>query len=134
MRNTVVAVLSLASCMLSAQAATPAQTQDANYPTAQVKRVSTGVTAPRLIYKVDVIANSPEALRLLNNDCKVVVSMIVDKNGKPSDLRIVQSAGAGTDASVLAAVSQYRFLPGTVSNQPVATPVNLEVLIQKNYR
>jgi TonB family protein len=60
--------------------------------------------------------------------------MIVDKTGKPSDLRIVQSASPSLDASVLAAVSQYRFAPGTVSNEPVATPLNLEVLITNNYR
>jgi TonB family protein len=134
MRNAVVAILSLSSCLLSAQASTPAQTQDSGTGTAQVKRVSTGVVAPRLIYKVDVIADSTEAARVLNSDCKVVLSMIVDKNGKPSDLKIVRSAGPSADASVLAAVSQYRFAPGTVSNQPVATPLNLEVLITNSYR
>jgi TonB family protein len=134
MRNAVVALLSLSSCMLTAQAATPAQTQDASNGTVQVRRVSTGVTAPRLIRKVDVVADSPEAARVLSADCKVVVSMIVDKTGKPSDLRIVQSASPSLDASVLAAVSQYRFAPGTVSNEPVATPLNLEVLITNNYR
>jgi TonB family protein len=114
--------------MLHAQANTPAQTQP------QVKRISTGVTAPKLIYKVDVVADSTETARLINDDTKVVVGMIVDKTGKPSDLKIIKSAGAGVDASVLAAVSQYRFTPGTVSNQPIATPLNLEVVISTSYR
>jgi TonB family protein len=61
--------------------------------------------------------------------------MIVDKTGKPSDLKIVKSAGStGVDASVLAAVSQYRFAPGTVSNQPIAVPLDLEVVISNSYR
>jgi TonB family protein len=61
--------------------------------------------------------------------------MIVDKAGKPSDLKIVKSAGSTVvDASVLAAVSQYRFTPGTVSNQPIAVPVDLEVIISNSYR
>jgi TonB family protein len=121
--------------MLHAQASSPAPTQVAsNGPAPQIKRVSTGVVAPRLIYKVDVVADSTSTARLLNNDCKVVVGMIVDKTGKPEDLKIVQSAGAGVDASVLAAVSQYRFAPGTVSNQPIATPLNLEILISNSYR
>src|ERR1700761_4361273 len=107
MRKLIVAILSLSSFMLHAQANTPAQTQ-------QVKRVSTGVIAPKLIYKVDVVADSNGTARLLNNDTKVVVGMIVDKTGKPYDLKILQSAGAGVDASVLAAGSQYRFTPGTV--------------------
>jgi TonB family protein len=60
--------------------------------------------------------------------------MIVDKDGKPEDLKIVRSSGTGLDANVLSAVSQYRFTPGTVSNQPVATPLNLEVVIANENR
>ena len=128
MRKVLVAILSLSSLALHAQANSPAQTQP------QVKRISTGVIAPKLIYKVDVVADSTGTARLLDNETKVVVGMIVDKTGKPSDLKILQSAGAGVDASVLAAVSQYRFTPGMVSNQPVATPLNLEVVISNSYR
>ena len=135
MRRIIVAILSLSSVMLHAQANSPAPTQVAsNGPAPQSRRISTGVIAPKLIYKVDVVADSTSTARLLSNDCKVVVGMIVDKTGKPSDLKIVQSAGAGVDASVLAAVSQYRFTPGMVSNQPIATPLNLEVLISNSYR
>jgi TonB family protein len=121
--------------MLHAQASTPAQTQVASNGSApQVKRISTGVTPPKLIYKVDVEADSTGTARLINDDTKVVVGMIVDKTGRPSDLKIIKSAGAGVDASVLAAVSQYRFTPGMVSNEPIATPLNLEVVIQTSYR
>jgi TonB family protein len=124
MRKLIVAILSLSSIMISAQAAeTPATT----------KRVSTGVIAPKLIYKVDVVAD-PSTARMLQNDTTVVVGMIVDKAGKPEDLKIIRSSGTGLDASVLSAVSQYRFTPGTVSNQPVATPLNLEVVIANEYR
>jgi TonB family protein len=121
--------------MLHAQANTPAQTQVAsNGSEPQVKRISTGVTTPKLIYKVNVVTDPDGTGRLVNDDTKVVVGMIVDKTGKPSDLKIIQSAGAGVDASVLAAVSQYRFTPGMVSNQPIATPLNLEVVISNTYR
>ena len=131
MRKLIVAILSLSSFMLHAQASTPAQTQVASNGSA--KRISTGVIAPKLIYKVDVVADTSTA-RLLNDDTKVVVGMIVDKTGRPSDLKIIKSAGPGVDASVLAAVSQYRFTPGMVSNQPIASPLNLEVVISTSYR
>ena len=135
MRNLTVAILSLSSFMLHAQVNTPAQTPVASDGSApQVKRISTGVTVPKLVYKVDLAADSTGSARLISDSTTVVVGMIVDKNGKPSDLKILQSAGAGVDASVLAAVSQYRFTPGTVSNQPIATPLNLEVRIQNSYR
>ncbi len=59
MRKIIVAILSLSSVMLHAQASTPAQTQVAtNGPAPQVKRVSTGVIPPKLIYNVDVVADS----------------------------------------------------------------------------
>jgi TonB family protein len=135
MRKVTVAILSLSSFMLHAQVNTPAQTQVASNGSApQVKRISTGVIAPKLIYKVDVVADSNKTARLINDDTKVVVGMIVDKTGKPTDLKIVKSAGAELDASVLAAVSQYRFTPGMVSNQPIASPLNLEVVIATSYR
>jgi TonB family protein len=134
MRNLTVAILSLSSFMLHAQANTPAQTPVSSDGSAsQVRRVSTGVITPKLIYKVD-LESDPNRSSLLVNDTKVVVGMIVDKNGRPSDLKILQSAGAGVDASVLAAVSKYRFTPGMVSNQPIATPLNLEVVISNSYR
>ncbi len=135
MRKLIVAILSLSSFMLHAQANTPAQTQVASNGSApQVKRISTGGIAPKLIYKVDVVADSNGTARLINDDTRVVVGMIVDKNGRPSDLKIIKSAGAGVDASVLAAVSQYRFTPGMVSNEPIASPLNLEVVISTSYR
>jgi TonB family protein len=135
MRNLTVAILSLSSFMLHAQASTPASTSVAdNGSVSQVKRISTGVIAPKLVYKVDLVADSAAAAGRLNNDCTVVVGMIVDKSGKPSDLKIIRSAGPGVDASVLSAVSQYRFTPGMVSNEPIATPLNLEVVISSNYR
>ena len=128
------AILSLSSVMLHAQANTPAQTQIAtNGSEAQVRRVSTGVVPPKLIYTVDVQADEATA-RFLPNDTKVVVGMIVDKSGRPEDLKIVKSANPEVDARVLSAVSQYRFAPGTVSNQPIESPVNLEVIIATSYR
>jgi TonB family protein len=123
MRKLLVAILSLSSISVLAQADSSATT----------KRISTGVIAPKLIYKVDVVAD-PTTTRFLQNDTTVVVGMIVDKGGKPEDLKIIRSSGTGLDANVLAAVSQYRFTPGTVSNQPVATPLNLEVVIANENR
>jgi TonB family protein len=134
MRILTTAILSLSSVMLHAQATTPVQTQVATSGSEpQMKRVSTGVVPPRLIYTVDVQADETTT-KFLNNDTRVVVGMIVDKGGKPEDLKIIKSANPQVDARVLDAVSQYRFAPGTVSNQPVASPLNLEVVIASSYR
>jgi TonB family protein len=123
MHKLFVAILSLSSVSVFAQANT----------SVAIKRVSTGVIAPKLVYKVDVVAD-PTATRFLQNDTTVVVGMIVDKSGRPEDLKIIRSSGTPLDGNVLTAVSQYRFTPGTVSNEPVATPLNLEVVIANENR
>jgi TonB family protein len=56
--------------------------------------------------------------------------MTVDASGKPTDLKIVQSVNPVMDRNVLNAVSQYRFAPGTLDDQPTAVPVNLAVILK----
>jgi len=61
----------------------------------------------------------------------VIVHATVDVYGIPRNLSISKSAGAVVDDKVLAAVSQYRFRPATMENQPVAAAVTISVKIQK---
>jgi TonB family protein len=144
MRKAILATLALSPMLLHAQVNSPAKTQtvleskvDApkaiavsakdGVPTTAL-RVSTGVTAPKLISTIEITSvTAPRTF--VGQDQTVVVSMIVHENGKPSDLAIVRSGGAAIDKNVLAAVSQYRFKPGTLDNQPTAVPVNLEITL-----
>jgi TonB family protein len=147
MRKVLVAALALSPMMLHAQANSPAQPQSstlqaklgqpnelaaaANSPRAAATptgiRISTGVVAPKLVHTVDITTNNDMLWQAFPTGRKVVVGMIVDETGKPTDLKIVRSAGAAMDKNVLDAVSQYRFEPGTVSHQAVASPLNLEI-------
>ena len=56
--------------------------------------------------------------------------MIVNENGVPNDLEVVGSNAFVSNQNVLAAVSQYRFTPGTLPNQPTAVPANLEITVR----
>ena len=141
MRTAILAALALTPVVLHAQANSPAQAKPTlesrlsppaitaagdRTATPKTLRVSTGVIAPKLIHTVDVPIDSSSST-FYGGPRKVVVGMIVGTDGVPSDLKVVQSAGPVVDKSVLEAVSQYRFAPGTVSSQPVAFPLNLEV-------
>jgi hypothetical protein len=152
MRKVIVATLALTPILLHAQANSPAQTQsspssnlqsklvqpkdfvtsEADHGTASVAphRISTGVTAPKLVHTVAVESDPDLAPKGFNVDRKTVVSMVVDATGKPCDLKIVRSLGSIMDRNVLAAVSQYRFTPGTLDGEPTAVPVNLEVTLR----
>jgi TonB family protein len=147
MRRVIVATLLLSPMLLHAQANSPAQPQtsalqaklvpaafssEADRSTAGTTtpvRVSTGVNGPKLVHTVAVESDSgfTPAARF---ERTAVVSLTVDADGKPSDLKIVQSVNPIMDKNVLAAVSQYRFTPGTLDDQPTAVPVSLEVVLR----
>ncbi|HEY2039385.1 MAG TPA: TonB family protein [Edaphobacter sp.] len=142
MRQALLATLFLSPVLLHAQANSPAQTQIAlaARPVAPAEagaadrgtltkpvRISTGVVAPKLVHSVSVSSEGSNPWTNVTANKAVTVGMIVDETGKPTNLKIVKSAGPIVDRNVLEAVSQYRFEPGTVSNQAVSFPLNLEV-------
>lgn len=148
MRKVLVAALALSPVMLHAQATSPAQPRSsapvlesklaapainssADHATASPIRVTTGVTAPKLVHVVDIPADGAGWAWHVNGiERTAVVSMVVDEKGVPSNLKIVHSIGADMDDNVLAAVKKYRFQPGSLNHQPTAVPVNLEVVIR----
>ncbi len=156
MRKVIMATLALSPIMLHAQANSPAQPQAANAPVLQSKlvqpnefaagaphsatatsgplRVSTGVAAPKLIHTVDILSDNEWTPRVAGINRKVVVAMLVDAKGVPSDLKIIRSVGAEMDKNVLAAVSQYRFKPGTLNHEPTPVPLNLEIVMLSGLR
>jgi len=154
MRSAMVAALALSPLMVHAQAVAPAQPQAASAPVLDASlngskgmklaavaaedraaaneaavRVSTGVVAPRLIYTVHISARSSFMGSQIGPRAAVVL-MTVDSEGRPSDVKIVQSADPSMDGDVLAAVRQFRFAPGTLDGQKTSVPVRLELTIQ----
>ncbi len=143
MRKLIVAALALSPMMLHAQAHSPAPTQTSSLvrlndfraanavsgatPTSAPLRISTGVVSPKLLSTVSIVV---PAQPINTIDRLAIVSMIDDANGKPSDLKIVRSAGALLDGNVLNAVGQYRFTPGTLNNEPTAIPLTLEITLR----
>ena len=153
MRKVIVATLALTPMLLHAQANSPAQTpsspssntlqsklvepkelnaSEAVAHTATPLRVSTGVIAPKLVYTISVESDTDFVPRGFITDRRTVVEMVVDATGKPSNLKILQSLGPVMDHNVLAAVSQYRFSPGTLDGQATSVPVNLEVVLRSS--
>jgi TonB family protein len=153
MRRVIVATLALFPALLHAQATSPAQPQSTGSSTslqsslvqpaelgrssddaAAPLRISTGVNAPKLIHTVDVESDSDTIFQAATTDKKVVVEMLVDESGKPSDIKVVGSLAPVMERNVLAAVSQFRFTPGTLDNQPAAVPVDLEITLHSTLR
>jgi periplasmic protein TonB len=91
-------------------------------------QVGGSVTAPKLIYAVDP-EFTDEARRVkFQGDC--MVTLIVDAQGKPQRIRVVQPLGMGLDERAVEAVKQYRFKPATFKGKPVPVEINVEVIFR----
>ena len=84
---------------------------------AQAPDAGTGVLtkAPTLLKQVDAVFPADAG-----TGGTVVMEIDLGADGKVTDARVVQSAGADFDASALAAVRQFEFTPAEVDGQPMA--------------
>jgi TonB family protein len=57
----------------------------------------------------------------------VMISMIVNEEGMPTNLKVVRSVGHGLDEKALEAASQYRFKPALRDGKPVAVRITMEI-------
>jgi TonB family protein len=124
------AALALSPALLHAQPLTAAAASDAT-GSSHPFRVSTGVVPPQLVHSIAIPSDMDWEWKLAGNERTAEVSLTVDATGRPTNLKIVKSAGVDIDQNVLEAVSQYRFKPATVSNQTAPMDVDLTLNILK---
>jgi len=86
-------------------------------------RVGNGVSAPIPINKP--APEYSEEARLAAVDGQVVVSLVVDAEGNPTDLKVTKPIGFGLDEKALEAVRSWKFTPGI--KEGVAVPVRTQV-------
>jgi periplasmic protein TonB len=90
-----------------------------------VYRVGGGVSAPSVLYKVD--PEYSEEARKAKYSGTVLISLIVDANGKAQNIRVVRSLGLGLDEKAMEAVAKWKFKPGMKGGLPVAVQATIEV-------
>ena len=90
-----------------------------------VFRVGGGVSAPKVIYKLDP-EYSTEA-RQAKYQGTVVLSVIVDADGHTRQVHVARSLGMGLDEKAVEAVRQWRFEPARKDGRPVPVAVDVEV-------
>lgn len=151
MKRTMLAILAISPLMLHAQAKSSAQPESTPALQSSVLqpavfaaarngaaaaatvttpiRVSTGVVNPVLVHTVSLSQSGILPAGFVRNR-SVALQFTVDKDGKPTNLKVTRSAGEPTDNEVLAAVSEYRYKPATLNGEPIPMDINLNVLIQ----
>jgi TonB family protein len=90
-----------------------------------VYRIGGGVSAPVILYKVE--PEYSEEARKAKYQGTVVLSIVIDEQGRPRDIKVIRPLGMGLDEKAIEAVSKWRFRPGYKDGKPVAVLATVEV-------
>ncbi len=97
---------------------------DRNAP-GPVYQLGGDVTTPRPIYKVE--PQYSEEARHAGLQGIVVLQIIIDEKGVPSDIKLRRRLGLGLDEKAVEALTKWRFKPGTKNGRPVAVRATVEI-------
>ena len=117
-----VAALSLAACAGNRVYSTE------NGVTAQ--SVENDVTAPSVKYQVE--PEYSEEARKAKFAGKVMLSIVVDEEGLPQNIRVVRKLGLGLDEKAIEAVQKWHFNPGMKDGKPVPVAATIEVIFRQD--
>jgi TonB family protein len=88
-------------------------------------RIGGDVSAPVLISKIE--PEYSEEARKAKYSGSVLLSIIVDQNGLPRDIKVVRPLGLGLDQKAIEAVMKWRFRPGMKGGRAVSVQAQVEV-------
>jgi TonB family protein len=94
----------------------------------QVERIGNGITAPAVLFKVP--AEYSEEARKKKYSGTVLLSIIVDTQGRAQNIHVVKSLGMGLDEKAIEAIQKWKFKPAMKDG----TPVNVRAQIEVNFR
>jgi TonB family protein len=84
-----------------------------------------GVSVPEVIFNPE--PSFSEEARKAKYQGVVMLYVVVGKDGHTYDIRVAQSLGMGLDEKAIEAVTRWRFRPGMLGGQPVATQIAVQV-------
>ena len=90
-----------------------------------VFKVGGGVSAPTVLFKVD--PEYSEEARKAKYSGSVLLSIVVDTEGRAQDIHVVKSLGMGLDEKAMEAVAKWKFKPGMNKGQAVKVRAQIEV-------
>jgi TonB family protein len=84
-----------------------------------------GMTVPKLRSKEEPRYST--AARVMKLHGAVLFSLVIDRDGKVRNIRIVRGIGFGLDEAAYDAIKRWKFKPSTLEGQPIAVTANTEV-------
>jgi TonB family protein len=93
-----------------------------------VYKVGGGITAPRPIAAPEPVYTDEARRANIQGTC--VLSLVVDAEGHPREIRVVRGLGYGLDAKAIETVKQWRFEPAKKGVTPVNVQVSVEIVFR----
>ncbi len=87
------------------------------------------ISAPVVLHSV--MAEYSDEARRANYQGVCLISLIVDAQGNPQNIRVVRALGMGLDAKAIEAIRQYKFKPAMKDG---TTPVPVQITIEVDFR
>ena len=84
-----------------------------------------GVIAPRLVHKQE--PDYTQEAKDAKIGGRVMLSAIVDVDGKAHDVKVDEGLDTGLDANAVSAIGTWMFEPAQKNNEPVPVAVKIEV-------
>jgi TonB family protein len=91
----------------------------------KVYRVGQGIAAPVPVTKPE--PQYSEEARRAKLQGTVLLSMVINKQGKAEKIQIERKLGSGLDEKAVEAVQKWTFKPGTKDGKPVPVRANIEI-------
>ena len=91
----------------------------------EVLHVGPGVKAPVITYKVDPEYSSEAREARIQGT--VVIELVVDTRGKPTNIAVLSPLGYGLDERAQEAIEKWTFIPGSKDGKPVKVLATIEV-------
>ena len=93
-----------------------------------VRKVGGAVLPPTLTHQVEPKYPHLSVGRPVSS--RVILGLVVDAQGLPTQIHVINSGGSEFDGSAIKAVEQYRFAPATENGKPV--PVEAQIVVRFN--
>jgi TonB family protein len=90
-----------------------------------VYRIGGNVVSPVLLSKAE--PQYSEDARLAKYSGTALLSVEIGTDGAPHNVKIIRGLGLGLDEKAIAAVNRWKFKPGTLNGEPVATRAQIEI-------
>jgi TonB family protein len=109
-------VLTVAACLLIVLAACQS---------ARIYKVAQLQTPPKVVSKAE--PDYTDHARSAKIEGPVVLSLIVDTQGRPQKIRVTRSLDKGLDQEAIGAIEKWHFAPGIKDGKPVRAAATIEV-------